>query len=400
MKTYTVRFLPLALLLSPLAGYADSSYEQITQLNGGQLIDSLKNLPFVSKQMKQMTAPTSTTTMVQGNRKAVISKDYTDITDLDREVIIHIDNEKRTYTVTTFADMRKAMEQMPQQIEQAQEQAKQPKQSPAQPTTLQTSFTVSVTDPGASKVIGGYNAKEQIMTMKMIVTDTANPGTNVTYTITSEIWTTPDLPDEMKDVQDFDMRFAKALMASVDLSAFMNMGRNTNASMAQMFAGKPGAAYAMKQMGTEASKIKGTRLLEVTRMGGSGTGMQPAPGTGANQTANGGAPPTADGVAKDTASQSAANELGKLIPGGSLAGAFHKKKATTPPPDSSNTTSSTPPANSTTAPAGGNNSGDVVLMESTTQTTNFSRAAIAPSAFDVPGGYKQVPSAMARMSNK
>jgi hypothetical protein len=45
----------------------------------------LKNYAFISKQMKQMTEPMSEITMVHGNQKAIVSKEYTEIWDLDKE---------------------------------------------------------------------------------------------------------------------------------------------------------------------------------------------------------------------------------------------------------------------------------------------------------------------------
>ena len=43
---------------------------------------------------------------------------------------------------------------------------------------------------GLEQVVNGLNAKQQILTLTTIVTDTSQPGTSSTYTVTSEIWTT------------------------------------------------------------------------------------------------------------------------------------------------------------------------------------------------------------------
>jgi hypothetical protein len=79
MRKNITRVIALALLAGPAACYADSSYEHTSQITGGQLIDGLKNIPFISKQMKSLTEPTSEITMVHGNQKAIVSKDYTEI---------------------------------------------------------------------------------------------------------------------------------------------------------------------------------------------------------------------------------------------------------------------------------------------------------------------------------
>jgi hypothetical protein len=65
--------------------FADASYQETTQVTGGTMVDQLKSVSFL-KSMNNMFAPT-TTTMVHGNQKAVVSKDSTEITDLDKETI-------------------------------------------------------------------------------------------------------------------------------------------------------------------------------------------------------------------------------------------------------------------------------------------------------------------------
>ena len=106
MKTQKLAVIAAILLITQTAFAADASYQSTTQITGGTLVDTLKQVSFLSHSIKDMLAPTSTITMVHGNQKAVVQKDSTEITDLDKECIIRIDNVKKTYTVTTFADMR------------------------------------------------------------------------------------------------------------------------------------------------------------------------------------------------------------------------------------------------------------------------------------------------------
>lgn len=202
MQTMTTKILALALLANPLVCHADASYEHTTQVTGGQFINSLKNMPFMSRQIKALTDPNSEITMVHGNQKAVVGKDYTEITDLDKEVIIHVDHTKKTYSEMTFADMRKMIAELPARMAEMQQQMKaqqakaQPQkgQAAAIPPNLQFNFTTSVTDPGPSKLVNGQNAVRQMVTMKMTVTDSNNPGTSITYSMTTEVWTTPIFP--------------------------------------------------------------------------------------------------------------------------------------------------------------------------------------------------------------
>src|SRR6202789_2860542 len=235
--------------------YADASYQETTQVTGGSMVDSLKSVSFLSKSMSNAFAPMTTITMVHGNQKAVVSKDSTEITDLDRETITHIDTMHKTYTVVTFAEMRQAIANMPKQMEQAQAQVKQAQaqqaaQQPQPKTDLQTSFDVSAKNTGVTKEVNGLTAQEQVVTMQMHITDPNAPSTeavnSVTYVITTDAWIAPD-PPEVKEIQDFDLRMGQKLMAGVDMSAWKaQMGQN--AGMAQLFGGQPGSAEAMAQM--------------------------------------------------------------------------------------------------------------------------------------------------------
>jgi hypothetical protein len=419
MRTTIARFTAVALLAGPLVCYADSSYEHTTQMTGGQLINTLKSIPFMGKQMRSLTDPISEITMVHGNQKAIVSKDYTEIWDLDKEQIIHIDTKNKSYSVVTFADMRKMIAELPAKMQEMQDKMKeaqakaqsQQNGQPAVPPNLQFNFTTDVKDTGMTKMVDKYNVHQQIMTMKMTVTDTNNPGTNVAYSMTTEIWTTPDVPAEMKEVQDFDLRFAQKMMQGADTKDLMtqmqNMRTGGAAMMTQMFGAKPGAADAFAQAGKELAKIKGTRIIEITRMGGSGTGIQgsdpnaPPPPSGnqvAGQVATDTARNTSQSAASDTASH--VGGLGGVALGSAMSGALggmfgHKK----PKPDTQNN-NSTAPASTPATPAGQPATTDVTLMEMTTQTHDFSAETVPPSVFVIPAGFKQVESPMMQMMDK
>ncbi len=363
------------ILLASRFTFADASYQETTQITGGSMVAPLKSMGFLSKSLRDMLAPNTTTTMVHGNQKAVVGKDFTEITDLDKETVTHIDNLHKTYTVVTFAQMRQAFQQMPKQMEQAQDKAKQDQaQQPQQPKSdVKTSFDVSVKNTGATKEINGLTAQEQLVTLQMHATDpnaAATQGPNaVTYTVTTDAWITPD-PPEVKEIHDFDKRFEQKLMEGVDLSAFkaqMTRSLGQNPGMSQLFAGKPGSADAMAEMAKEMAKLQGTRVMEVMRMGGSGTGPASAQ--------NSDPPPAAN---SNNSNGSMAGMLGSAL-GGSALGAFHKKKA--------QPASDTP---TTTTNADGTQTTSATLMETTVQRSNFSQAPVSSSNFEVPAGFKKV----------
>ena len=368
------------ILLANRLIFADASYQETTQITGGSMVAPLKSMSFLSKSMRDMFAPITTTTMIHGNQKAVVGKDSIEITDLDKETVTHIDPVHKTYTVVTFAQMRQAFAQVPKQMQQAQDKAKQAPDQPQQPKSdLKTSFDVSVKNTGVTKEINGLSAQEQLVTLQMHVTDPNAPPaqTNaVTYVVTTDAWITPD-PPEVKEIQDFDKRFGQKLMEGVDLSAFKAQmtqmhDMSQNPGMSQMFAGKPGSSEAMAEMAKEMAKLQGTRVMEVTRMGGSGTG--PAGAQNATQTSE-----PAPSAAPSNPNGSMSGMLGSAL-GSSALGAFHRKKAAQPASDTPTTTTN-PDGTQTTS---------TILMETTVQKSNFSQAPVSSSNFEVPGGYKKV----------
>jgi hypothetical protein len=369
------------ILLASRFTFADASYQETTQITGGSMVAPLKSMSFLSKSMRDMLAPTTTTTMIHGNQKAVVSKDFTEITDLDKETVTHIDNLHKTYTVVTFAQMRQAFQQMPKQMQQAQDQAKQAQQQQQQQpkSDLKTSFDVSVKNTGVSKEINGLTAQEQLVTLQMHVTDPNAPPTQtsaVTYVVTTDAWISPD-PPEVKEIQDFDKRFGQKLMEGVDLSAFKAQmtqmhDMSQNPGMSQMFAGKPGSAEAMAEMGKEMAKLQGTRVMEVMRMGGSGTGPAGAQNSAQNSD-------SAPAAAPANSNGSVSGMLGSAL-GSSALGAFHRKKAAQPASDTTTTTTA----------ADGTQTTSTILMETTVQKSNFSQAPVSSSNFEVPAGFKKV----------
>jgi hypothetical protein len=409
MNTHKVAALGLMSLVSGLA-CADASYEQTSQITGGTLTETLRSFSFLGKATKEMLAPTNSLTMVHGNQKAVINKNSTEIIDLDKETITRFDTEKKTYTVMTFAQMRQAAADMMKRMQQAPPQQAAAGQQPK--SDLKTSFEVSVKNTGQSKSVNGLNAQEQVVELHMHITDPNGTGTaaqnTMTYTVTTDAWIAPE-PPELKEIQDFDARMGKKMMEGADLSAFTKPG-GANAGMAQMFGSKPGTAEAMAQMQKEMAKLKGTRVMEMMRMGGdvpaTATGQQQSAGSGssvvgdASQAAGSAATGSVAGATGSAAGSAAANAAGNSIGGsvlGSAASAFSSKLVSGM--FQKKPAAATSPANTTTTTVAGTQpTTSLVLMEMTMQKSNFSREAIPPSAFAVPEGFKQLPSPYDRMS--
>jgi hypothetical protein len=342
-----------------------------------------------------MMQPQSSLLMLHGNQLASVSKSSTQIIDLDRETMTHIDNDKKTYSVTTFAQIREAIQDVPKKIEQAKSAARQPQAavpvSDASPEPqIKVTFDVSVTDTGASKVVNGLMAKEQLLSIKAHLSDpNAAPGDtgSVTYSDVTDIWTAPE-PPEMKEIDAFYARYAAKMMKGVDTAALFRslkpeIGAN---STAPLFANQPGMAAALAEMGkkmaVEMQKIKGVRVLEITRFGGEAMVVSPGaiPPAPVPQSPSGAdlAGKAAGDAAGQTAKDAASSQVSKLGAfgsafGHSVLGAFQHNNS--PPP------SAEPQP---VAPS------SAMLYETTTQKSNFSTETVPPAAFEIPAGYTQL----------
>lgn len=380
MYTRKAAALALAALLTPAfsaLSFADSSYQSTTQITGGQLVSTVKRMSFLSKSIRNMFDPVSTQMMVSGNRKAMVGPDATDIMDLDKQEMIHIDTAHRTYSVVTFAQMRQAMELAAERMKQTPQQGEAPSQPQEQQRpNVKVTFNASVNNTGQTKTIDGMNAQEQIVTVTMTATDETNPANTSTYTVTTDAWIVPD-PPELKEMADFDRRMAKEMMRDVYMPAMAGAGGPSSAGMSQLLSGRPGASDAMTQMAKELAKIKGTRVIEDMSM--SATAPQNTSQNGASQdqanSKSNSETPTSRGSLESAAA-------GKMI--GGMLGGWHHKKAKQDDQQSDT---------STTTTQNGQVMQTVTLLSMRDQKSNFSQQAIPGSVFEIPAGFRQVPSA-------
>ena len=339
--------------------HADFTYTETTQITGGSMLGIMKMASAFSKEARKAGEPIVSTVAIKGNRMAHINPDHTEIIDLDAETITNIDTLKRQYTVVTF-------EQMKQQIEAAAAKMKAQQQkaettTPEKPATTDVKFEVHVRNTGQTKDVSGLSTNESILTMNMDATD-KNSGQTGTMAITNDMWLAPEIPG-YEEVKEFYRKFA------VKMGMVFNSAINP-----AMLAQYQGASKGMAEMTEEMSKLKGTPVLQVMRMGMTTDG-KPLPAASEAPL-----PPQPAGPAMpsagDVAQQSAASAISSKLGGFGLGGFGKKKKAEPEPADAAPATGTTQPTSS-------------VLMETNTQMGGFSRT-VNDASFAVPAGFNQV----------
>lgn len=365
MKPQTIKHVGLviltaaAMVLMSTAAFADFTYTETTQVTGGSMLSLMKMAGTFSKQARDIGKPIVSTVTIKGNRMARISPDTTEIIDLDAETITNIDNVKHQYTVVTFEQLKRQIQAAMQKAKEQQAKETKTEPQPAQPSNTEVTFEAHVRNTGQSKEIAGMSANESILAMKMNATDTTS-GQSGAMAITNDMWLVEEIPG-YEEVNAFNRKFV-AKMGTV-LSDAVNPS---------MLAQYRGAGQGLGDMAKEMSKIKGTPVLQVVRMGMTTNGEAPPAASEAPLPAADTQPamPSAGDVAKESATSAIASKLG------GFGGFGHKKKAS-PPPDA-------PPADATAQQPAYS-----VLMETKTELASFSSMADETS-FAIPAGFRQV----------
>ncbi len=325
-------------MVSAPFAFADFSYDSTTSITGGALIGVMKMAGAFSKDARKALEPMTTTTTVKGNRMMTRTADSTQVVDLDKETITHMDFTKRTYSVTTFAEMRQALEEMAKKMNQ--------RGGGADPAAMQ--FDIKMRDTGQQRTISGSPAHEVIMTMNLQGQD-AKSGQKGGLDMTNDMWVAPGIPG-YAEARDFQIRLAQKLNWTPGGNPMLN---------------RPDVQRAMAEMAKNGGKLDGMVMQASIQMGGSMEGMpaQSARQSGPSQTSS-----AAPGSVSDALGSALGGRLG-------LGGLGRKRKEQ--------------PVASTSEPSeNGSASGN--LIEMSTQVTRYSASPVDASPFEVPAGFTQV----------
>jgi hypothetical protein len=192
------------------------------------------------------------TNAVKGNRKATINDTTGRIVDLGEEKVYDLDMKKKSYTVTTFEQLRqKIREAQERAAEQAKEANDKPGE-PAQPSGSQKEleFDFDVKETGQTRSIAGHDARQVIMTITAREKGkTLEEAGGVV--LTSDSWIGPEIP-AMKELAEFEMKYWKAIAPETALVSAEQM-----AAVAAMY---PMIKPAMDRLNKEKVSLKGTPL--------------------------------------------------------------------------------------------------------------------------------------------
>jgi hypothetical protein len=197
---------------------------------------------------------------VKGDRKATMGDSTGQIIDLAEEKVYDLDLKKKSYKVTTFAELRRRMEEAKKKAEEdARKEAAKEKEKPqaADPNAKQMEIDFDIKNTGTKKTINGFDTHEAVMTVTV-----REKGKSLEQSggmvVTSDMWLAPKIA-AMKEIADFDARYAKQLYGTMIAGVSAEQ-------MAAAMAMYPMMKDALGKMSAEGGKIEGTPIQTTTTM--------------------------------------------------------------------------------------------------------------------------------------
>lgn len=193
-----------------------------------------------------------TTTAVVGERRVTKGGDAGQIVDLAEETVYDLDLKKKTYTVTSFAELKQRFEDERAKAEKEAQKAreKQDKKQAGKDAgakEFQVDFEVSRT--AEKREIAGHEARLVILRATV-----HEKGRSIQQTggllVRSDLWLTAKLA-ELGELEVWNRRYAKKMAEVHGVAA----GAASVQQMATLFAMYPGAQAAMQKLRAETEKV-------------------------------------------------------------------------------------------------------------------------------------------------
>jgi hypothetical protein len=193
-----------------------------------------------------------TTTAVAGDRRLVMGGNAGQIVDLAEEKVYDLDLKKKTFTVTTFAELKQRFEDERAKADEQARKARE-KQDKKQPGTdaaakeFQVDFEASRT--AEKREIAGHEAR--LVILRATVHEKGRPVQQAGgLLVRSDLWLAPKLA-ELDELEAWNRRYAQKLAEVYGVAA----GAASVQQMAMLFATYPGAQQAMQKLRAETEKV-------------------------------------------------------------------------------------------------------------------------------------------------
>lgn len=188
------------------------------------------------------------TVAVKGDRKSRLNEFGGEIIDLTEEKVYSLDVKKKTYTVTTFDELRRRLKETQAKAE-AEAKKVQPGAKPDN-TADQLDVDFDVKDTGQKKVVNGFDTHQVIATVTV-----HEKGKTLEdrggLVLTSDMWLTPTIK-AFKEISDFDRRYYEQIAGPLT---------GDTQQMAAAMAMYPFLKDAIARLEQEKGKADGTAII-------------------------------------------------------------------------------------------------------------------------------------------
>lgn len=231
---------------------ADVRTDQRVRFQLGGAIGKLVNM-FGGKGAREGV---TSTVAVKGDRKATLSDTTGQIIDLAEERVYDLDIKKKTYKVTTFAELRQQMEEAKREAEKNAREAGEPGEpsTPAEkdPDAKEYEVDFEIKNTSETRTINSFNTTKSVVTVTVREkAKTLDESGGVV--MTTDMWMTESAPST-RDLVEFDRRYAQKLYGPVVAGASAE-------DMAMAVAMYPQMKPALDKMRAEGGKLSGTAIL-------------------------------------------------------------------------------------------------------------------------------------------
>lgn len=234
-------------VLSASVCLADATVEQKTQFHFSGALGGMINV-FSRSARDGVVSQTA----IHGNRKLTRTGDNGEIIDLDAEKVYLLDYGRKSYTVKTFADLRREWEEAQERARKNASKSAPEKRSKPEGPEYEVEFSIKST--GQKEVINGWNTHQEIVTITL-----HEKGKSLEkaggFILNNDLWMGPKV-GAFRELADFDRRFASKVYGS----AFNTDMRQ----MAMAAAMTPAFGKAMKTFAEHRNSLDGTPIRTIT----------------------------------------------------------------------------------------------------------------------------------------
>lgn len=250
-RTRIAAALTVCLLLASVSIRADVRADEKTKFQLAGALGKIVNI-FGGKNARDGV---TSTMAVKGSRKITFNDTTGQIIDLSEEKVYDLDMKKKSYKVTTFADLRRKMEEARAKAEAdaKKEQASAPSSEPARdPNRKDVEVDFDIKSTGQTKSINGFDTHETIVTITVREKGkTLEEGGGLV--LTSDMWLAPTIAS-MKELAEFDMKYYQQLYGAMITGA-------SPEDMAAATAMYPMVKPALAKLSANGDKVTGTPIL-------------------------------------------------------------------------------------------------------------------------------------------